>query len=99
MVPAAIERDVGRAERTQLRRLEHRPRPYGYLPERHTHPNPMKAAAGRTKTHLAPDPDRGPVIAQIYRWRVTDQLGVPTIRTRLNADPATYPPRPRRAGP
>ena len=29
-------------------------------PERHTHPNPMKAAAGRTKTRLATDPARGP---------------------------------------
>jgi len=68
------------------------PVPYGYVAERHTHPNPMKAATGRTKTRLAVDPARGPVITQIYRWRVTDQLGVPTIRARLNADPAQYPP-------
>jgi DNA invertase Pin-like site-specific DNA recombinase len=68
------------------------PVPYGYVAERHTHPNPMKAAAGRTKTRLAEDPDRAPVIRQIYRWRVTDQLGVPAIRGRLNADPLTYPP-------
>jgi len=68
------------------------PVPYGYTAERHTHPNPMKAATGRTKTRLAVDPVRGPIITQIYRWRVTDQLGVPTIRARLNADPAAYPP-------
>jgi hypothetical protein len=68
------------------------PIPYGYTAERHTHPNPMKAAAGRTKTRLAEDPQRGPIITTIYRWRVTDQLGVPTIRTRLNADPIAYPP-------
>jgi hypothetical protein len=52
----------------------------------------MKAAAGRTKTRLATDPARGPIITQIYQWRVRDQLGAPTIRTRLNADPAAYPP-------
>jgi hypothetical protein len=68
------------------------PVPYGYTAERHTHPNPMKAATGRTKTRLAADPARGPVITQIYQWRVRDQLGVPTIRARLNADPAAYPP-------
>ncbi len=68
------------------------PVPYGYLPEWHTHPNPMKAAADRTKTRLATDPDRGPIITTIYRWRVTDQLGVPTIRGRLNADLVAYPP-------
>jgi hypothetical protein len=68
------------------------PTPYGYTAERHTHPNPMKAATGRTKTRLAADPVRGPIITQIFRWRVTGQLGVPTIRARLNADPAAYPP-------
>jgi site-specific DNA recombinase len=68
------------------------PVPYGYTAERHTHPNPAKAAAGRTKTRLAIDPARGPVITQIYQWRVRDQLGVPTIRARLNANPAAYPP-------
>jgi DNA invertase Pin-like site-specific DNA recombinase len=67
------------------------PIPYGYQAERHTHPNPMKAAAGRTKTRLAADPLRGPIITLIFEWRVRDQLGVPTIRTRLNADPAAYP--------
>jgi hypothetical protein len=68
------------------------PVPYGYQAERHTHPNPMKAAAGRTKTRLTADPIRGPIITTIYQWRVRDRLGVPTIRTRLNADPAAYPP-------
>ena len=73
------------------------PVPYGYVPERHTHPNPMKAAAGRTKTRLATDPARGPVITTIYQWRVRDQLGVPTIRARLNASPGLYaPPDPDR---
>jgi DNA invertase Pin-like site-specific DNA recombinase len=66
--------------------------PYGYVAERHTHPNPMKEAQGRTKTRLAADPDRGPVITQMFSWRVTDRLGVPTIRARLNANRALYPP-------
>ena len=66
--------------------------PYGYTAEHHVHPNPAKAAAGRTKTRLATDPRRGPVITQIYRWRVRDGLGIPTIRARLNANRVLYPP-------
>jgi hypothetical protein len=66
--------------------------PYGYLPEKHTHPNPMKAAQGRAKTRLIEDPQRGPIVGLIYQWRVTGRLGVPTIRARLNADPTAYPP-------
>jgi hypothetical protein len=72
--------------------------PYGYLPERHTHPNPMKAAQGRAKTRLTEDPRRGPIVTQIYQWRVTHRLGVPTIRARLNDDPAAYPPPDPRRG-
>jgi site-specific DNA recombinase len=70
------------------------PAPYGYLPERVTHPVPAKAAQGRTKTRLALDPDRAPVVAQVYAWRVHDHLGVVTITDRLNADPGSYPPPP-----
>ena len=66
--------------------------PYGYVPERVTHPNPFKAAQGRTKTRLALDPDRAPIVAQIYGWRVDDKLGIKTITAWLNTDPATYPP-------
>ena len=72
--------------------MEHRPRPYGYLAERVTHPVPMKAAQGRTKTRLVLDPVRGPVVAAIYTWRIEDQLGVPAITGRLNADHAQFPP-------
>jgi site-specific DNA recombinase len=68
------------------------PAPYGYLAERVTHPVPMKAAQGRTKTRLALDPVRGPVVEQIYTWRVEGQLGVPAITARLNADHGAYPP-------
>src|SRR5579859_3805839 len=66
--------------------------PLGYLGERHPHPNPVKAAEGRTKTRLVPDPVYGPIVTTIYRWRVSDKLGKPTIRARLAADPLTYPP-------
>ena len=66
--------------------------PYGYLADRVTHPVPLKAAQGRTKTRLLLDPLRGPVVAAIYTWRVEDHLGVPTITMRLNADHDAYPP-------
>jgi DNA invertase Pin-like site-specific DNA recombinase len=65
--------------------------PIGYLPEKHSHPNPVKAAEGRTKTRLVPDPEFAPVIALIYRWRVTEHLGKPTIRKRLADNPHLYP--------
>ena len=69
--------------------------PYGYTPDRIPHPNPAKAAQGRTKTRLILDPPRAPVVAQIFTWRTVDKLGVTTITNRLNADPAAYPsPKP-----
>ncbi len=69
--------------------------PYGYLADRHPHPVPIKASQGRTKTRLALDPARAPVVEQIFTWRVTGKLGMPTIAARLNADPVRYPaPRP-----
>jgi site-specific DNA recombinase len=68
------------------------PAPYGYTPERITHPVPIKAAQGRTKTRLVLDPLRGPVVAQMFTWRVEDHLGVPAITARLNADHEASPP-------
>ena len=65
--------------------------PYGYLADRIPHPVPVKASQGRTKTRLALDLARAPVVAQIFTWRVVDKLGMPTIAGRLNADPARYP--------
>jgi recombinase len=65
--------------------------PTGYLAEKHPHPNPIKASEGRTKTRLVPDPIFAPVVAQIYRWRVIDRLGKPTIRKRLAGHPHLYP--------
>jgi site-specific DNA recombinase len=65
--------------------------PYGYLAARQPHPVPVKASQGRTKTRLTLDPVRGPVVAQIFTWRVIHHLGMPAIAERLNADPARYP--------
>src|SRR5450631_1519139 len=64
--------------------------PYGYTAERHPHPNPAKNADGRTKTRLASDPVRGPIVTRIFQWRVSDGLGLPTIAARLNADPGVH---------
>jgi len=67
------------------------PVPYGYTGQRVPHPIPAKAAEGRTKTRLIPDPARGPIVTLIYQWRVTHHVGTPTIAARLNADPDRYP--------
>ena len=53
---------------------------------------PAKRAEGRTKTRLALDAVRAPVVAKIFTWRVDDRLGLPTITARLNADHAACPP-------
>ena len=66
--------------------------PYGYQAERIPHPVPYKAAQGRTKARLILDPDRAPVIGQIFTWRTVDKLGLPAIAARLNADPLRCPP-------
>jgi DNA invertase Pin-like site-specific DNA recombinase len=66
--------------------------PYGYLPEKVTHPNPSKAAQGLSKTRLALDPDRAPIVEQIYLWRTVDKLAVNTIVKKLNTDRTAYPP-------
>jgi site-specific DNA recombinase len=66
--------------------------PYGYLADRIPHPAPAKAAQGRTKSRLVLDPDRAPVVGQIYTWRTVDRLSVRAITARLNADPACTAP-------
>ena len=68
------------------------PAAYGYTADRVPHPVPVKASQGRTKTRLALDPVRAPVVEQIFTWRVVHRLGMPTIAARLNADPDRYPP-------
>ncbi len=68
------------------------PAAYGFTAVRIPHPVPVKASQGRTKTRLARDPARAPVVEQIFTWRVVHKLGMPTIAARLNADPGRYPP-------
>ena len=65
--------------------------PYGYTAVRTPHPPPAKAALGRTKSRLVPDPERGPVVTQIFEWRTAAKLSIRAITDRLNADPAAYP--------
>ena len=67
------------------------PAPYGYTADRVPHPVPVKASQGRSKTRLALDPARAPVVAQIFTWRVLGKLGMPAIAAKLNKDPARYP--------
>src|SRR6266542_2143737 len=75
--------------------------PYGYLADRIPHPVPARRAEGKTKTRLCPDPQRAPVVAQIFGWRIGERLSYATIAARLNTDPGRYPPAvptdPRRA--
>jgi DNA invertase Pin-like site-specific DNA recombinase len=65
--------------------------PYGYAADKVQHPVPAKAAEGQTKTRLIPDPQRAPVVAYIFRLRVTERLGYDAIAARLNTDPALFP--------
>jgi site-specific DNA recombinase len=66
--------------------------PYGYLADKVTHPVPARAADGRTKTRLLPDPVCGPVVTEIFRLRAVERLSYRAIADRLNTDPAAYPP-------
>lgn len=47
--------------------------PYGYQVVVEKHPVPAKAALGKVKRRLISDPIRGPVVTQIYTWRVAEQ--------------------------
>jgi site-specific DNA recombinase len=40
--------------------------PYGYRLRKETHPDPARAKAGDTKSRLVPDPERAPVVAEIF---------------------------------
>ena len=72
---------------------------YGYAPHRIPHPNPAKAAQGRTKTRLTLDSVTAPMVAQVFAWRTVRKLGIRAITNRLNADPPATRPRARAAGP
>ena len=65
---------------------------YGYKAKTVRHPNPVKAAKGKTKTRLEPDGARAETVTQIALWRYHEHLGYNTIADRLNADLTRYPP-------
>jgi site-specific DNA recombinase len=72
--------------------------PYGYLAQRVPHPVPAKREQGLTKHRLVPDPERGPIVTQIFRMRVLRRLGYAGIAAELNTDLRKYPPpQPNRA--
>lgn len=66
--------------------------PYGYQVVVERHPVPTKAALGKVKRRLVADPVRGPVVSQIFSWRVVEQLSYDQITERLNLDRDRYPP-------
>ena len=65
--------------------------PYGYIAIREPHPAPARRSRGLTRSKLGVDPVRGPVISQIFAWRVVDGLTFWEIASRLNDDPDQYP--------
>jgi DNA invertase Pin-like site-specific DNA recombinase len=65
--------------------------PYGYLPDRSTHPNPLKASMGATRARLVPDPERGPWVTRMFQWRVYEKLSLSGIARRLTAQGAPSP--------
>ena len=76
------------------------PAPYGYAADRIPHPVPAKASQGRTKTRLALDPARAPVVEQIFTWRVVRQARHAHHRRPAQRRPGPLPrPHRRRAGP
>ncbi|MBO2458133.1 recombinase family protein [Actinomadura violacea] len=66
--------------------------PYGYLAEKIPHPVPARRAEGACKHRLRPDPVRGPVVTQLFAWRVAERLGYKALAERLNQDLDRYPP-------
>jgi DNA invertase Pin-like site-specific DNA recombinase len=74
------------------------PVPYGYAPDRHPHPNPMKAGMGQTRHKLAEDPDTAMWVPRIFEWRILDHLALTAIARRLDELGAPRPAGRRWAG-
>ncbi|WP_202125916.1 recombinase family protein [Actinomadura physcomitrii] len=66
--------------------------PYGYVAAKMPHPVPARRAEGACKHRLRPDPVRGPVVTQLFAWRVAERLGCKALAERLNEDLDRYPP-------
>lgn len=58
--------------------------PYGYRRKTEPHTNPIRAAAGETKSRLAIDPDQAPIIREIFDLWATKERGVTAIADLLN---------------
>jgi hypothetical protein len=71
------------------------PIPYGYAPDRHPHPNPMKAGLGLTRHKLTADPDTVP-------WCPRSSSGASWTISRSPPSPAGWmswvPPAPAGSG-
>ena len=67
------------------------PVPYGYAPDRHPHPNPMKAGLGLTRHKLTADPDTAGWVPRIFEWRILDHLALTAIARRLDEAGAPCP--------
>lgn len=66
--------------------------PYGYQAAKIPHPVPARRAEGATKHRLVPDPVCGPVVTQIFAWRIGERLSYKHLADRLNARLDRYPP-------
>lgn len=58
--------------------------PYGYKRQTEPHTNPMRAAAGETKSRLVVDPGEAPIVREIFMLWTTKELGVTAIANLLN---------------
>jgi site-specific DNA recombinase len=58
--------------------------PYGYRLKHEPHTNPIRAAAGETKSRLEIDPTEAAVVREIFMLWATKELGVTAIADLLN---------------
>jgi DNA invertase Pin-like site-specific DNA recombinase len=65
--------------------------PYGYQLRHQPHPDPARARAGDTKSRLVPDPERGPVVAEIFDLFLSGS-GYKEIANHLNRPGGPPPP-------
>jgi DNA invertase Pin-like site-specific DNA recombinase len=65
--------------------------PYGYRLRHEAHPDPARAKAGDKKSRLIPDPERAPVIAEIFD-RFLSGSGYKEIANHLNRPGGPPPP-------
>ncbi len=92
MLQLQIRESPGRAARTRAAGVQQSAAPPP-PPGRQDPPRrPAKRAEGRAKTRLGLDPDRAPVVEQMFTWRIAEGAGYRQLASRRNADPRRYPP-------